>query len=137
MRLGVVSGDRIRLQEVLVNLISNAVTYAAADPPRSVEVGYEDVVPPDAGQPVRAFYVRDNGTGIWAEQRQDVARLLDEPDARGAGTGRRVDDQPPHRRTPRRADVGSFGAGPGHHVLLHRLASRVIRLAMAVRTRTA
>ena len=39
MRLGVVSGDRIRLQEVLVNLISNAVTYAAADLPRWVEVG--------------------------------------------------------------------------------------------------
>ncbi len=36
MPLGAVSGDRIRLQEVLVNLISNAVTYAAADPPRWV-----------------------------------------------------------------------------------------------------
>ncbi len=87
MRLGVVSGDRIRLQEVLVNLISNAVTYAAADPPRWVEVGYEDVVPPDAGQLVRAFYVRDNGTGISAEQQQDVARLLDEPDVRSGGAG--------------------------------------------------
>ena len=87
MRLGVVSGDRIRLQEVLVNLISNAVTYAAADLPRWVEVGYEDVVPPDAGQLVRAFYVRDNGTGIWAEQQQYVARLLDEPGARGRGAG--------------------------------------------------
>ena len=87
MRLGVVSGDRIRLQEVLVNLISNAVKYAAADLPRWVEVGYEDVVPPDAGQPVRAFYVRDNGTGIWADQQQYVARLLDEPGARGGGEG--------------------------------------------------
>jgi len=87
MRLGVVSGDRIRLQEVLVNLISNAVTYAAADPPRWVEVGYEDVVPPDAGQPVRAFYVRDNGTGLWAGQQQSVSRLLGEPGARGEGEG--------------------------------------------------
>ena len=85
MRLGVVSGDRIRLQEVLVNLISNAVTYAAADVPRWVEVGYEDVVPPDAGQPVRAFYVRDNGTGDWAEQQQYGSRLLGEPGARGEG----------------------------------------------------
>ena len=130
MRLGVVSGDRIRLQEVLVNLISHAVKYAAADLPRWVEVGYEDVVPPDAGQPVRAFYVRDNGTGIWAEQQTYAFRLLDEPGARGWRRRRRVDDQPPHRRTPRRAAVGSFGAGaaaprstspssgPGHPVLL-------------------
>jgi len=85
MRLGVVSGDRIRLQEVLVNLISNAVKYAAADLPRWVEVGYEDVMPPDTGQPVRAFYVRDNGTGIWAEQPAYVSRRADEPDARGGG----------------------------------------------------
>ena len=87
MRLGVVSGDRIRLQEVLVNLISNAVTYAAADLPRWVEVGYEHVVPPDADQPVRAFYVRDNGTGPWAGQQQYVSRQVDEPGARGGGAG--------------------------------------------------
>jgi chemotaxis family two-component system sensor kinase Cph1 len=67
MRLGVVSGDRIRLQEVLVNLIGNAVSHAAAGPPRWVEVGYEDAVPPDDGQPVRAFYVRGNGVGVPAE----------------------------------------------------------------------
>jgi len=64
VRLGVVSADRIRLQEVLVNLIGHAVSSAAADPPRWVEVGYEDAVPPGGGQPVRAFYVRDNGIGI-------------------------------------------------------------------------
>ena len=85
MRLGAVSGDRIWLQEVLVNLISDAVTYAAADLPRWVEVGYEDVVPPEAGQPVRAFYVRDNGTDFWAGQQQYVSRLVDEPGARGGG----------------------------------------------------
>ncbi len=87
MRLGVVSGDRIRLQEVLVNLISNAVKYAAADLPRWVEVGYEDAVPPDSGQPVRAFYVRDNGTGIRAEQQEIIIQQLDEPGARGGGPG--------------------------------------------------
>ena len=59
-RLGIVSGDRVWLQEVLANLIGDAVNYAAADPPRWVEVGSEDTVPPDADQPVRAFYVRDN-----------------------------------------------------------------------------
>ena len=87
MRLGVVSGDRIRLQEVLVNLISNAVKYAAADLPRWVEVGYEDAVPPDSAQPVRAFYVRDNGTGIRAEQQENIFQQLDEPGVRGGGPG--------------------------------------------------
>ena len=74
VRLGTVSGDRIRLQEVLVNLVSNAVKYAAAVPPRWVEVGCEDAVPPGAGQPLRAFYVRDNGVGIRAEQQEDIFR---------------------------------------------------------------
>ena len=74
VRLGTVSGDRVRLQEVLVNLVSNAVKYAAADPPRWVEVGSEDAVPPDAEQPLRAFYVRDNGIGIRAEQQEDIFR---------------------------------------------------------------
>ena len=46
-----------------------------------------DVVPPMAGEPVRAFYVRDNGTGIWAEQQAYAFRLLDEPGARGGGAG--------------------------------------------------
>ena len=87
MPLGVVSGDRIRLQEVLVNLISNAVRYAATDLPQWVEVGYEDVLTPDTGQPVRAFYVRDNGAGLRAERQTSAFRLLDEPDARAGGAG--------------------------------------------------
>ncbi len=90
IRLGTVSGDRIRLQEVLVNLVSNAVTYAAAESPRWVEVGCEDAVPPDAERPVRAFYVRDNGIGIPAEQQQDIFRIfrrLHAPGARGGGAG--------------------------------------------------
>ena len=90
MRLGAVSGDRIRLQEVLVNLVSNAVKYAAADLPRWVEIGYEDAMPPDAEQPVRAFYVRDNGIGIRAEQQEDIfqiLRRLHAAGARGGGAG--------------------------------------------------
>ncbi|HEX3195541.1 MAG TPA: ATP-binding protein [Streptosporangiaceae bacterium] len=85
MRLGAVSGDRIRLQEVLVNLVSNAVKYARADPPRWVEVGYEEAVPPDAEQPLRAFYVRDNGIGIRAEQQEAIFRPVHPPSARGDG----------------------------------------------------
>ena len=87
MRLGAVSGDRIRLQEVLANLVSNAVRYARADPPRWVEVGYEDAVPPDAEQPVHAFYVRDNGVGIRAERQGDIFRGVHAPSGGGAGAG--------------------------------------------------
>ena len=87
MRLGAVSGDRIRLQEVLINLVSNAVKYARADPPRWVEVGYEEAVPPDAEQPLRAFYVRDNGIGIGAEQQEAIFRRVHAPSARGGGAG--------------------------------------------------
>ena len=87
VRLGTVSGDRIRLQEVLVNLVSNAVKYAAADRPRWVEVGCEDAVPPDAEQAVRAYYVRDNGVGIGAEQQEDIFGPLHAPGARGGGAG--------------------------------------------------
>ncbi|HYB82243.1 MAG TPA: ATP-binding protein [Mycobacterium sp.] len=87
MRLGAVSGDRIRLQEVLVNLVSNAIKYARADPPRWVEVGYEEALPPDAEQPLRAFYVRDNGIGIGAEQQEDIFRRVHTPSALGGGAG--------------------------------------------------
>ena len=90
MRLGTVSSDRIRLQEVLVNLVSNAVNFAAADAPRWVEVGCEDAVPPEAERPVHAIYVRDNGIGIPAEQQQDIFRIfqrLHPSGARGGGAG--------------------------------------------------
>ena len=90
MRLGAVSSDRIRLQEVLVNLVSNAVDYAAADSPRWVEVGREDAVPPDAERPVRAIYVRANGIGIPAGQQEDIFRTfqrLHPWGTRGGGAG--------------------------------------------------
>ena len=54
-------------------------------------------MPPDASQPVRAFYVRDNGIGVWSGQQdarpeegarqEDIVRRLPEPGGRGAGAG--------------------------------------------------
>jgi light-regulated signal transduction histidine kinase (bacteriophytochrome) len=65
--LGTVSGDRIRLQEVLVNLVGDAIQQADQTPPRWIEVGVEDVVPPGAAEPARAVYVRDNGRGTGTD----------------------------------------------------------------------
>ncbi|SDT78354.1 ATP-binding protein [Actinoplanes derwentensis] len=88
--LGTVTGDRVRLQEVFVNLISNAVKYAAASPPRWVQVGVERATPPGASSPVDAYYVRDNGIGIAPEQQEMIFQLfrrLHPPDSRGGGSG--------------------------------------------------
>jgi chemotaxis family two-component system sensor kinase Cph1 len=89
-RLPTVSGDRVRLAEVLQNLLSNAAKYAADAGPRWVEVGTERCVPPGADEPVEVVYVRDNGIGIPAESQEDVFsifRRLHPPGARGGGSG--------------------------------------------------
>ena len=44
-------------------------------------------MPPEAEQPLRAFYVRDNGIGIGAEQQEDIFQRVPAPSARGGGAG--------------------------------------------------
>jgi light-regulated signal transduction histidine kinase (bacteriophytochrome) len=90
MPLGSVSGDRIRVQEVLVNLITNAVKYAAESAPRWVEVGVARVVPDGSSEPVPAIYVWDNGIGIRPEQQENIFKIfrrLHAPGVRGGGAG--------------------------------------------------
>ena len=129
MRLGVFSGDRIRLQEVLVNLISHAVEYAAADLPRWVEVGYRDVVPPSAGQPVRAFYVRDNGTASGPSSSHTPSAGWTSRALAAAATP--VDDR---RRIVERQEggwVGSAGSGTTFYLPSADRASCVLRARTA------
>ncbi|MEO7338536.1 MAG: ATP-binding protein [Caldimonas sp.] len=92
--------DRVRIREVLSNLISNGLKYNDK-PLRWVEVGYVDPgeQPPTIGglavalpedRDDRVFYVRDNGIGIEQRHRERVFQIfkrLHPRDAYGGGSG--------------------------------------------------
>ncbi len=79
--LPVVSGDRVRLLEVLQNLIDNAVKFAGDKPQPRIEVGTrrdgEDTV----------LFVRDNGMGIDPRYHDKVFGLFERLDPGIEGTG--------------------------------------------------
>ncbi len=80
--LPIVIGDRIRLREVLTNLISNAVKYNDKTD-RWVEIGVS------ADDP-SVLFVRDNGIGIAERQQErifEIFRRLHGRDEYGGGTG--------------------------------------------------
>lgn len=76
-----VYGDRVRLVEVLQNLLDNAAKFMGNQPQPQIEVG---CIQAD-GTPT--FYVRDNGIGIDPEQQERVFGLFNKLDARSEGTG--------------------------------------------------
>jgi signal transduction histidine kinase len=57
-------GDPTALEQVLANLIGNAINYLDGSRPGRVEIGTTPV--PPGVQSLRIFYVRDNGLGIPA-----------------------------------------------------------------------
>lgn len=79
-----VSCDRVRVREIFVNLISNALKYNS-NASRVVEIGHTGV---DHAEP--AYYVRDNGIGI-AEKHHEVIftifKRLHGRDDFGGGSG--------------------------------------------------
>lgn len=88
--------DRIRVREVFVNLISNALKYNEA-PTRKVEIGYllpherkEDLnAPPETARQI-IYFVRDNGIGIQAKHFEHIFRIfrrLHPRDHFGGGAG--------------------------------------------------
>jgi chemotaxis family two-component system sensor kinase Cph1 len=88
--------DRVRVREVFVNLLSNALKYNDEAEPR-VEIGYvrPDEAHPRSGWPAEArrhtvYFVRDNGIGISPRHFEQVFKMFKRLHGRedyGGGTG--------------------------------------------------
>ena len=74
-------GDRVRLRDVLVNLIENAVKFMGDQEHPVVEIGAGTVT----GIP--AYFVRDNGVGISERDREKIFDLFMKLDGRSPGYG--------------------------------------------------
>jgi light-regulated signal transduction histidine kinase (bacteriophytochrome) len=90
--------DRIRVREIFVNLVSNALKYND-NPKRIVEIGFlepqergDEVHAPPAAARQCIYYVRDNGIGIQPKHYEQVFKMFRRLHARdqyggGAGAG--------------------------------------------------
>lgn len=76
-----VYADKIRLIEVIQNLLENAAKFTAADRPAQIEVGVSE----RGGE--TAFYVKDNGIGIKPEHHERIFGLFNKLDPSSEGTG--------------------------------------------------
>lgn len=83
--LPIVYGDKLRLLEVLQNLISNAVTYMGDQADPHIEIGYR--IQEIAGIRQQVFFVKDNGIGIAPEHHERIFGLFNKLDAISEGTG--------------------------------------------------
>jgi len=79
--LPLVRVDKMRIVEVLVNLIENSVKYMGDQPHPRIEIGYRS----DEGQKI--FFVRDNGIGIDPSQHDKVFELFYKVDNKTEGIG--------------------------------------------------
>jgi len=79
--LPVVFGDRLRLGEMLENLIDNAAKYSGDQPNPMIEVGTQQ----RQGSPV--IFVKDNGMGIEPQHLSKIFGLFDKLDPLSEGTG--------------------------------------------------
>lgn len=79
--LTVIFGDRLRIREVLQNLVENAIKFMGDQPNPLVEIGELQRV----GETV--CFVRDNGRGIDLRYRQKVFDLFEKLDRNTEGTG--------------------------------------------------
>ncbi len=83
--LPVIRGDRVRLLEVLQNLIENAVKFMGDQTVPRIEIGARRDADGESAQAV--VYVRDNGIGIEARYHERIFGLFDRLDQGVEGTG--------------------------------------------------
>jgi PAS domain S-box-containing protein len=76
-----VYGDRLRLVQVVQNLVDNAAKFMGHQPHPLIEIGatYKN------GMPI--FYVRDNGIGVAVEHHEKIFGLFNKLDMEAEGTG--------------------------------------------------
>ena len=76
-----VFGDRVRLREVLQNLLENAIKYMGDQPEPCIEIGSRQ------DEDTTVFFVRDNGIGIDRRYQDKVFGLFDQLDKASEGSG--------------------------------------------------
>ncbi len=76
-----VNVDRVRMVEVLQNLIVNATKFMGKEADPIIEIGMQ------IKNEEQVFFVRDNGVGIAPEYHKKVFGLFDKLDAKSDGTG--------------------------------------------------
>jgi len=79
--LPIIFGDRIRLREVLENLIDNAAKYTARQPDPIVEIGARI----QNGEQI--IFVKDNGIGIESKYQTRIFSLFEKLNPISEGTG--------------------------------------------------
>lgn len=77
-----VYGDRVRLLEVLQNLLENAIKFMGSQPHPKIRIGS---ILDGHGKPV--FFVQDNGIGIEPQYQDRIFGLFNKLDANSEGTG--------------------------------------------------
>ena len=73
--------DRLRMQEVIVNLIENAIKYSCKSKIPEINIG----VMHEQEKPV--FFVRDNGIGVDKKYHDKIFGLFEQLDPMTGGTG--------------------------------------------------
>lgn len=79
--LPVLFADPVRLEEVLVNLLTNAAKFMGSQPAPRIEIGTRT----DGAETV--CFIRDNGIGVDAHYRERIFGLFERLDPRTEGTG--------------------------------------------------